>query len=345
MRKISTLLVAVASASALAACGSSADLRSDGGNGGGNTAAPADLRFVTVVKLTGVGWFNRMETGVKEFATETGIDATQTGADDAGPEKQVKIIQDLIPQRPTAIAVVPNSPESLEGVLKRARDAGIKVVTHEASDQKNTDADIEAFDNTAYGAHMMDELAKCMGESGKYANFVGHLTAKTHMEWAAGAQARAQEKFKGVTRVADPIESQENTGVAYDRTKELLTRNPDIKGIIGSAATDVAGIGRAVQEAGLSDKVCVMGTSIPSVSEKYFADGSIDKIFFWDPAVAGKAMLKIAQLLAEGKQLEEGTNLGLPGYESLKRFPGNPTTFHGNAWIDVDKSNAAEYKF
>jgi len=292
-----------------------------------------------------VAWFNRMETGVKEFAAETGIDATQTGADDASPEKQVKIIQDLIPQRPTAIAVVPNSPESLEGVLKRARDAGIKVVTHEASDQQNTDVDIEAFDNAAYGAHMLDQLADCMGGGGNYAQLVGHLTAKTHMEWAQGAIERARAAHPNVHRVADPVESQENADVAYNRTKELLARNPDLKGILGSAATDVGGIGRAVQEAGRQNDICVMGTSVPSVAGKYLEDGSIDKIYFWDPATAGKAMMKIALMLTEGKPVIEGTNLGLPGYESLKQTRANPPTLHGSAWIDVDKNNFGQYRF
>jgi simple sugar transport system substrate-binding protein len=340
MRKIIAAATAGLLATALAGCGQGIQA-----GGGGNSSDPKSMRFVTVVKLTGVAWFNRMETGVKQFAQQTGVDATQTGADDASPEKQVKIIQDLIPQKPTAIAVVPNSPESLEGVLKRARDAGIKVVTHEASDQQNTDVDIEAFDNAAYGAHMMDELAKCMGGSGGYANIVGHLTAKTHMEWAQGALDQVNKTYPGIRRVADPVESEENTDVAYNRAKELIARNPDIKGILGSAATDVAGIGRAVQEAGLQNQVCVMGTSVPSVASQYFGDGSIDKIFFWDPATAGEAMLKIARMLAQGQQVTEGTNLGLPGYESLKQVRENPPTFHGNAWIDVDKSNVSQYNF
>lgn len=341
MRTLLASITAAALAITVAGCGHG--IQSNGASG---SSAPKDLRFVTVVKLTGVAWFNRMDTGIKDFAAQTGIDATQTGADDASPEKQVKIVQDLIPQRPTAIAVVPNSPESLEGVLKRARDAGIKVVTHEASDQQNTDVDIEPFDNAAYGAHMMDELSKCMGGGGgNYAQLVGHLTAKTHMEWAQGALERAKAAHPNVHRVTDPVESQENADVAYNRTKELLARYPDIKGILGSAATDVAGIGRAVQEAGRQNNICVMGTSVPSVASQYFPDGSIDKIFFWDPAIAGKAMMKIAQMLVEGKPVTEGTNLGLPGYESLKQIRATPPTLHGSAWIDVDRTNVGQYNF
>ena len=74
-------------------------------------------------------------------------------------------------------------PGALDPVLKKAMEHGITVVTHEASNQKNMDYDIEAFDNLRFGAHLMDHLAKMMGEEGEYAVFVGSLGSKTHNEW------------------------------------------------------------------------------------------------------------------------------------------------------------------
>src|SRR5262245_19239897 len=149
------------------------------------------IRIVTVVKRTGIGWFERMGVGIKQFAAENGVDATVTGPADADPQKQADIIRKLIAEKPDAITVVPNSPEALEEVLKEARTAGIKVVTHEAGNQVNTDVDIEAFDNLAYGSHLMDELASCMGGSGNYVAFVGHKTARSHGRWATAAYERA----------------------------------------------------------------------------------------------------------------------------------------------------------
>jgi simple sugar transport system substrate-binding protein len=304
-----------------------------------------DLRFVNVVKLVGVGWFDRMEEGIAKFAGESSIDATQTGADDASPEKQVGIIEDLIAQGVDAITVVPNSPEALEGVFARARQEGIIIVTHEAGSQKETDADIEAFDNSAYGATIMDNLAECMGGEGEYAAFVGQVTAESHMQWVQGAFDRAAEEYPNITRVAEPLESLENADEAYEKTKQLLLANPDLKGIQGSASTDVVGAGRAIEELGLEDQVCVMGTSIPSLVGNFLETGAIDKIFFWDPALAGEAMMRIAQLLVSGETLSEGTDLGLTGYESLTQSPDVETTWFGNAWVIVDKDNAADYPF
>src|SRR6266567_9130862 len=89
----------------------------------GSHAKPGQIRIVTVVKRTGIVWFERMELGIKQFAAQTGVDATMTGAADADPQKQAEIVRKLIAEKPSAITVVPNSPEALEDVLKQAREA------------------------------------------------------------------------------------------------------------------------------------------------------------------------------------------------------------------------------
>jgi simple sugar transport system substrate-binding protein len=85
-----------------------------------NDAKTEKIRIVTVVKRTGIVWFERMEEGIKQFAAQNGVDATMTGAADADPQKQADIIRKLIAEKPNAITVVPNSPEALEEVLKQA---------------------------------------------------------------------------------------------------------------------------------------------------------------------------------------------------------------------------------
>ncbi|WP_345752172.1 autoinducer 2 ABC transporter substrate-binding protein [Microbacterium rhizophilus] len=337
-------LLATTTALALAGCGTTAGTpeESGGAGGGGGDAAGA---YVTVVKATGIGWFDRMEVGVDEWAEETGLDARQEGPAEATNEGQVDIIQNLIAQDPVAITVVPNDVAGVASVLAEARDAGIIVVTHEAAGIENADIDIEGFENSAYGAQIMDNLAECMGEEGGYVQFVGRLTNGSHSEWVSGALENQEANYTGMTRLEDPIESEENEEVAYNKAKELLAKYPDIKGFQGSAGTDVVGIARAVEEAGKTDSVCVMGTSIPSVAGSYLESGAIDKIFFWDPALAGKAQLAIAKILADGGTVEEGTDLGIPGYESLVKLEGFENVFAGDAGVAVDASNVGEYDF
>jgi simple sugar transport system substrate-binding protein len=304
--------------------------------------------IVTVVKVTGISWFNRMDDGVKEFGKDNpNISVYQTGPGRADAAQQLKIIDDLIAKKVSAIAVVPYDPPTLEPALKKAMDRGIKVVTHEADNEKNTMVDVEAFDNSAYGAALNDRLAACMHDEGKWATMVGSLGSRSQVQWADGGIDNAKKKFPKMQLVETNLETNNDGEHAYEVAKEVLRKHPDIKGFQGSSSLDVIGIGRAVEEAGQQGKICVYGTGLPTEAGKYLESGAINGIAFWDPKLAGEAMNKIAKMLLDGKTVENGANLGLPGYEkvTVTKGPGKGIIVRGQGWVSVDKSNYKQYNF
>lgn len=162
----------------------------------GAAIATADEKpsIVTVVKVTGENWFTRMNEGVTAYGNDNDTVATsQIGPGKADAAQQARLIEDLVAKKVSAIAVVPMDASSLEGVLKRAAQRGIKVVTHEADSMKNTLVDIEAFENKAFGARFNEKIAECMGKSGKWTSFVGSLGSLTHVQWADGGAENAKK--------------------------------------------------------------------------------------------------------------------------------------------------------
>ena len=298
--------------------------------------------MVTIVKIDGIAWFNRMREGVDEFAQSSGNNARLVGPAEADPQQQAALIEDIIAQNPAAILVVPMSPEAIEPVLGRAMEAGITVITHEAAQQQNTQYDLEAFRNEEFGANLMDRMAACMGEEGEYAVFVGSLGSQTHNQWVDGAIARQEEAYPNMTLVGDKNETADDQQQAYARAQEVLRAYPNIKGMQGSASTDVAGIGLAVEERGLEDATCVFGTSLPSIAGQYMETGAVDGIGFWDPKVAGQVMDALAVMVMDGTEITDGMDLGYPGYESIT-LEGK--VIYGQAFVDVDADNMADYPF
>ncbi len=141
--------------------------------------------------------------------------------------------------------LLPIDPNACEPVLKRAMEKGIVVITHESTAQQNTDFNIEAFDNVGYGAYMMDELAKAMGEEGEYVTMVSFLTNSSHKEWADAAVARAKEKYPKMKLISEPrVETEDNIEIAYERAKELLKKYPNLKGFLGTSSYDAPGAGK-----------------------------------------------------------------------------------------------------
>ncbi|MCK4516660.1 MAG: substrate-binding domain-containing protein, partial [Spirochaetaceae bacterium] len=82
------------------------------------------FEIATVVKITGIPWFNRMEVGVTRAAEELGVNSYQIGPADADPAQQVRMVEDLISKGVDAICVTPNDATALEPVFNRAREQG-----------------------------------------------------------------------------------------------------------------------------------------------------------------------------------------------------------------------------
>ncbi len=314
---------------------------------GGYVVARDKPVIVTVVKISGIPWFNRMEVGVKAFQdANPDVVASEIGPATADAAQQLKIIDDLIARGVNALAVVPMDPAVIEDALKRAMDRGIIVVTHEADNQKNTQADVEAFDNAAYGAALNERLAQCMGRKGKWTNFVGSLGSRTHIQWVDAGIENAK-KYPEMELVDEKNESFDDANKSYEMAKEILRKHPDILGFQASAGRDVIGIGRAIEEAGLQGKVCLVGTALPNPSAQYLESGAITAIGFWDPRDAGMAMNRVAKLLLEKKPLTDGMNLGVKGYEKvrLKQGSGKGLLIIGDAMVITDKTTYKAHLF
>lgn len=307
-----------------------------------------DYEIVVVPKDASNPWFVRMDTGVKEYAEENEMpNVYQKGTDVIDATKQAQLVQDLIAQGVDAICVVPVDPQSLEPVLKQARDAGIVVVAHEGASLENVDYDIEAFSNSGYGAFIMDNLAKSMGEEGLYTTMVADVTNASHNEWADAGVEHQKEAYPNMTLLEEEprVESHDNGDTAYNVAKELLKKYPDLKGIMGTSSFDAPGIARAIQELGLEGKVFTSGTGMPADNAELLKSGAVDSLTLWDPANAGKAMISLALKLLNGEEIGDTVDLGVEGYNTMTFREGSETVLEGEAWVVIDAENVDSFGF
>jgi simple sugar transport system substrate-binding protein len=307
-------------------------------SGGKDDAGKYEI--ATVVKITGIPWFNRMEAGVNRAADELGVNAYQVGPADADPAQQVRIVEDLISKGVDAICVTPNDAKALEPVFNRAREKGIVIITHESPDQKGKDYDLELIDNENFGRHHWDMLAKYMGGSGKYAIFVGSLTVPLHNLWADVGLAYAKTKYPNMQLVTERIPCGEDQELAKQRTLELLQAYPDLAGIVGFGSLGPPGAAQALREKGLTEKVAVVGTVLPGHAAQYLKDGSMDHGILWDPADAGYAMTWVAKQMLEGKTITNG--MDVPGMGTVVL---DGEVIKVDAMIDITAANADDFGF
>lgn len=263
-----------------------------------------------VVKVGGIPWFNVMEQGITEEGQKLGVNAFQVGPTTADPAEQVRAIEDLIAKKVDVIGVVPNDAKVLEPVLKRAQEAGIKVITHESPNQKNADWDFELLDTQSMGANHMKDMAACMGEKGKYAMFVGSLTVPLVNEWADAAIAYQKAHYPKMQMVDDRFGVAESVDDSMRTANDLLSKHKDLKGIMSFGSQGPIGAGRAIDKRRKNAETCVFGTFTPGQGIKLLEKGAIDGGYISNPKVAGQVFVQVATAMMNGQEIKDGVSIG-----------------------------------
>lgn len=285
----------------------------------GQTLAGEKFRMAVVAKIGGIPWFNSMEEGIKKEAPKQNADAWQIGPTSADPALQVRAIEDLIAQKVDVIGVVPNDLQVLEPVLKRAREAGIKVIVHEGADQINKDWDFELASVEYYGSEHMMRFADLIGKKGKYAVFVGSLTVPLHNAWADIAIAYQKQHYPEMELVADRFGVSESMDDTMRTANELLSKYPDLKGILTFGSQGPIGAGRAVLQKGKKDDVVVYGAFSAGQGERLLKQGAIKGGLTWNPMVAGEVFVRIGRMLMDGKEITDGMTIEGMGKVSVDK--------------------------
>ncbi len=272
-------------------------------------SASAETTIGVVVKIGGIPWFNAMEDGIRERAEELGVSAEMIGPTSADPALQVRAIEDLIAKGVDVIGVVPNDEAALEPVLKKAMDAGIKVVSHEGPGLKNVDWNFELASADGFGEAHAKLLCEKVEEPGKYAVFVGSLTVPLHNAWADAAIAWMDENCDKLTLVGERYGVAESVDDSRSTALDLIAANPDLRGFLAFGSQGPIGAGRAVEERRLGGKVHVLGPFSPGQGQKLLKSDIISGGYMWNPAEAGRVFVTLGKMLAEGQEITEGTEI------------------------------------
>lgn len=268
-----------------------------------------DITMGVVVKIGGIPWFNSMEAGIQERAEELGVKAFMVGPTSADPALQVRAVEDLIAQGVDIIGVVPNDAQVLDPVLKRAMDAGIKVVTHESPEQKNVDWNFELASAQGFGEAYGQRLAEAMGGKGKYAVFVGSLTVPLHNAWADAANAWIAENRPEMELVGDRYGVAEDVDASRRTALDLMRANPDLGAFLAFGSQGPIGAARAVEERRKGGEVLVLGPFSPGQGRSLVHDGILTGGFMWNPKVAGEVFVTLGTMLAKGEEVEDGMTI------------------------------------
>lgn len=323
------------------------DAADTGSDAAGDAAAGGDAEFTIALcaKTEGIAWFDDMRTGVDEFnADHADVYAYEINPEGSDAAKQNAMLEDLISQGVDAICCVPVDAQAVAATLQKARDAGIVVVTHEASDiLDSVDYDLEAFDNDYFGTLYGQYLAEAMEGKGQYYAAVGGLGMTTHMQWFNSMVNYLKENYPDMELVnpnGTPGEDDNNEQTAYDLAVQAIAAYPELKGLVDCAASS-NGMALALEEQGRTD-IKLVALATPSQGGAYIKSGTQYRGLCWRPADAGYTACEIAYKILKGEEITEETSFTKEGYETIT-IDGN--LISGNAPLVFTPENVDDYPF
>jgi rhamnose transport system substrate-binding protein len=251
-------------------------------------------------KLLGIDYYDAVKRGVDDAARELpDVDVVWTGPTQDLVGKQIELVERLIPARPNLIAVAANDPIAIVPVLKKASDAGIRVMSWDG-DTRYREFFVNLVDFDEFGARLVDAVRDEVGPEGDIAIITTSFTAPNQASWIDAIKRRIYAKYPGL-KILDIRPAGESTEEAYRVTKDYLRTFSSIKGIIVLGAPNPPGAARAVKEAGLAGKIAVIGNSTPNLMRGYLKDGTVKKVLLWNAPDHGYLTVYCAYRLVTGR--------------------------------------------
>jgi len=273
----------------------------------GTVAFAQDITIAVVPKVA-VPFFDDCNTGAQEAATALGVKYQWVVPQNTQGATQVKIVEDLISRNVSGIAISVNEPKSVEGIIKQAMDAGIKVVTFD-SDSANSGRSLYIGTiNKQAGVTMGNSMAEALGGKGKIAIVTGQLGASNLNERIDGVK-EALAAFPDIEIVATEG-TEDDLAKAVSVTEALLRGNPDLSGIFGMSQVGGPAVAKVLAQKEFADRKGVIKVfafdDLPDTIQGV-KDGYINGIMVQRPVTMGRLAVEslVAQIKGEAGELAD----------------------------------------
>ena len=305
------------------------------------------VKMVFIPKNTGNPFFDAIIKGYEEAAKEINIDFETVAPSEPTATAQIPFIKAQIQRGVDVIGIVPNSPDALNPVLEQAMKRGIKVLIVNSDitgSEEYRDAAILPTDFDIVGQHQIELMGSLVNYKGDIAILSATTDAPDQNYWIKGMKESIKKpKYKDM-EIVEVAYGDDEPQKSSTETEALLTKYPELRGIIAPTTVGVAAAAQVVETAGKADQVEVTGLGTPNQMRRFIKNGTVEKFSLWDPRRVGYVSAFLGyQMVKDGLTPKEGVNFETPKYgectfrEKRVVIAGPPLVF--------DESNIDDYDF
>lgn len=299
---------------ALVGCGD--DAPASGAGRSAPAEAPARLTIAVIPKGTTHVFWRSVHAGAVRAARELDVDLLWQGPeredDRAG---QIRVVEDMITRRVSAIVLAPLDRAALVPVASEAAGEGIPVVIFDSGIAWDGARSFVATDNRAAGALGAERLGTLLTEAGL--GTTGRVMLLRYQEGSdstsereAGFLEAMRARFPGIEIVSDNQYGGATTESAYATAESLLVRFPDVNGVFTPNESTTFGMLRALRDAGHAGTVRLVGFDANEAMVAALRDGHIHGLVLQDPERMGELAVRAAVRAIRGETVEARVDTG-----------------------------------
>ncbi|WP_028608874.1 rhamnose ABC transporter substrate-binding protein [Paenibacillus harenae] len=346
-------LTAVMSISILAGCGGTGGNKaSEGGSSNPaateNTGSSSDKKkFAIIFKSTGNPYGEKEMEGFKNAIEENGHEAILKAPDQPTAEAQIQMVEELISQKVDSIAVVGNDPDALQPALKKAMNAGIKIISLDSAvNAQSRSTHVNQADPERIGRTLIQGAYDMIGGEGEIAILSATSQATNQNTWIEWMKKELEDPKYANVKLVKVAYGDDLRDKSVSETEALLKSYPNLKAIISPTTVGIAAAGKVLTDKGLKGKVQLTGLGLPSEMAEYIESGICQWMYLWNPLDVGYLAGYTAEALVKGDitgAVGEKFTAGTLGEKEIIA-DGDGTQIMLGDPFKFDASNIAEWK-
>ncbi len=300
-----TLLAGIAVTAAFLAAGLAA----------GSPASAQEPTIPVIVKDTTSFYWQIVLAGARKAGQDLHVKVPELGAQsESDINGQISILENEVASKPAAIVISPTQFAALGKPIDEAAKS-VKIIGIDSGADSKAFTSFLTTDNVQGGRAGADALAACIKEKngGKTAGDVALITSLPgvgSLDQRAKGFKEELAKSSGLKLAADKVADGQAT-TALNIMTDLITANPDLKGVFASNLIMAQGAGQAIAENKAQDKICLIGFDNDDKLVKLLSEGVIYALIVQDPYRMGYDGVKTALAASKGEHVEAFVDTGV----------------------------------
>jgi ribose transport system substrate-binding protein len=277
-------------------------------------AHAAGGEIAVIVKTSSSNYWQNVQKGATAaMAGAKGYTMTFQGpATESAIADEVNMVENAVNRKVAGIVLAPSDPDALVPAVKKAWEAHIPVVIIDsvlADSGKQYYQSFLSTDNKKAGELCAQALIAKIGTTGKIAVMSYVAGAGSEIGRVGGFKDYIAAHSK--LTIVGPFYSNSQMATALNQTTDVLTSNPDLKGIFGANEPTAVGMGRALAQSGKAGKVVGVGFDGNQDLQGFVKDGTLYATAVQGSYQMGELGVKTVVNLIEKKPVQKNLDTGV----------------------------------